>query len=58
MKMPKKTGTGNAELEKRVAAFTESSGLSRTSLLQTIDTWRRLQAGASEKKSPLYSQEG
>jgi hypothetical protein len=56
--MPKKTGTGNAEIEKRVAAFTESTRLSPTSLLQTIETWRRLQAGASDKKSPLYSQEG
>jgi|GEM_PF-5219703 RNase adaptor protein for sRNA GlmZ degradation len=55
--MTKKSRTGNAELDIRVAAFTESSGLSPTSLLQTIETWRRLQSGASAKKSPLYSQE-
>jgi hypothetical protein len=55
--MPKKTGTGNAEIEKNVAAFTEASGLSPTSQLQTLETWRRLQAGASEKKSPAYSTE-
>jgi hypothetical protein len=57
MKMAEKTKRNNAELEKRIAAFTESSDLAPTLLLRTIEKWRHLQAGASDKKSPAYSSE-
>jgi hypothetical protein len=38
--------------------FTESSGVSHSVLQRLIEKWRRLQSGASDRKSPGYSQEG
>jgi hypothetical protein len=35
--------------------FIASSGLSRDALFRLIEDWRRLQCGASDKKTPGYS---
>jgi hypothetical protein len=57
MTMPAKLNEHPEELEKRVAVYAAASGLSRAALLGAIETWRRLQSGASETKSPAYSGE-
>jgi hypothetical protein len=55
--MPAKLNEHPEELQKRVAVYAAASGLSRAALLGAIETWRRLQSGASETKSPAYSSE-
>lgn len=43
------------ELKEKLEKFTQTSGLSRDALLRLIENWRRLQSGASDKKTPGYS---
>jgi hypothetical protein len=40
---------------KTLQSFIEASDLSRDALLRLIERWRRLQSGASDKKTPGYS---
>ncbi|HEY1375068.1 MAG TPA: hypothetical protein VGH50_21525 [Candidatus Binatia bacterium] len=40
---------------KTLRNFIETSGLTRATLLRLIENWRRLQSGASDKKTPGYS---